>query len=92
MRDQLKTLNDNLRRETEQLLSRDRENQLLRDESESQKKRLEDYRGDSSAVKEEQARLIEGLRTQLNEARERIVEMKEEKQREFKKIKERYED
>lgn len=62
MRDQLKTLNDNLRRETEQLLSRDRENQLLREENESQKRRLEDYRSDTSAVKEEQARLIEGLR------------------------------
>ncbi len=34
MRDQLKTLNENLRRETEQLLVRDRENQLLRDDNE----------------------------------------------------------
>ncbi len=49
-------------------------------------------RGDTATVKEEQARLIEGLRVQLNEARDRIVEMKEDKQKEFKKIKERYED
>jgi hypothetical protein len=35
MRDQLKTLNENLRRETEQLITRDRENQLLRDDNES---------------------------------------------------------
>ena len=56
------------------------------------KKRMEEYRGDASGVKEEQARLIENLRQQLDETRVHIIEMKDEKQREFKKNKERYED
>lgn len=92
MKDQLKTLNDNLRRETEQLIARDRENNLLREENSSLKKRMDEYREDASGVKEEQARLIENLRQQLDETRAHIIEMKDEKQREFKKNKERYED
>lgn len=43
------------------------------------KSRLEEIRVDGSALKEEQSRLIEGLRTQLNETREQLVQMKEDK-------------
>ncbi len=92
MKDQLKTLNENLRRETELLVARDRENNLLRDENNSLKKRMDEYRVDASGVKEEQARLIDNLRQQLDETRAHIIEIKDEKQREFKKNKERYED
>jgi hypothetical protein len=92
MKDQLKTLNENLRRETELLIARDRENNLLRDENNSLKKRMDEYRVDASGVKEEQARLIDNLRQQLDETRAHIIEIKNEKQREFKKNKERYED
>ena len=92
MKDQLKTLNENLRRETELLIARDRENNLLRDENNSLKKRMDEYRVDASGVKEEQARLIDNLRQQLDETRAHIIEIKDEKQREFKKNKERYED
>ena len=92
MKDQLKTLNENLRRETELLIARDRENNLLRDENKSLKKRMDEYRVDASGVKEEQARLIDNLRQQLDETRAHIIEIKDEKQREFKKNKERYED
>lgn len=53
---------------------------------------MEEYRGDASGVKEEQARLIENLRQQLDETRAHIIEIKDEKQREFKKNKERHED
>jgi len=53
MKDQLKTLNENLRRETELLIARDRENNLLRDENNSLKKRMDEYRVDASGVKEE---------------------------------------
>ena len=56
------------------------------------KTRLEEFRGDSSSLKEEQSRLIDNLRQQLNETRDRLTEIKEEKQREFKKLKERFED
>ena len=92
MKDQLKTLNENLRRETELLIARDRENNLLRDENNSLKKRMDEYRVDASGVKEEQARLIDNIRQQLDETRAHIIEIKDEKQREFKKNKERYED
>jgi hypothetical protein len=56
------------------------------------KERLEELRSDSSKFKEEQSRLIDNLRIQLNETRDKLTEMKEEKQKEFKKLKERYED
>ena len=92
MKDQLKTLNENLRRETEQLIARDRENNILREETSQLKKSMDQYREDTTGVKSEQARLIENLRLQLEETRARIVEMKDEKQHEFKKIKERYDD
>ena len=92
MKDQIRILNENLRRETEQLMSRDRENSSLLSENTLLKTRLEEYRGDTTQLKEEQAHLIENLRTQLNETRERLVELKDEKQAEFKKLKERFED
>jgi len=47
MKDQLKTLNENLRRETEQLIAKDRENNLLRDENNSMKKSMDQYREDT---------------------------------------------
>jgi len=56
------------------------------------KERLEELRSDCSKRKEEQNRLIDNLRIQLNETRDKLTEMKEEKQKEFKKLKERYED
>ena len=36
--------------------------------------------------------MIENLRHQLNETRERLTDLRDEKQAEFKKLKERYED
>ena len=36
--------------------------------------------------------MIENLRLQLNETREQLVHLKEDKQKEFKKVKERHED
>lgn len=62
MKDQLRILNENLRRETEQLLSRDRENSSLTSENHLLKTRLEEYRGDTNQLKEEQVHLIENLR------------------------------
>ena len=92
MKEQLRVLNENLRRETEQLLFRDKELATLNNDNKMLRERLEEIRNDTSQVKDEQARLIENLRLQLNETREQIVQMKEDKQKEFKKIKERHED
>ncbi len=47
MKDQIRVLNENLRRETEQLMSRDRENTSLQSENAVLKTRLDEYRGDS---------------------------------------------
>lgn len=53
---------------------------------------LDEFRKDSGQLKDEQGRLIENLRIQLNETRDRLTEAKTEKQKEFKKLKERHED
>ncbi len=92
MKEQIRILNENLKRETEILLSRDRENNTLMSENKMLKERLDEYKSDSGQLKDEQGRLIENLRVQLNETRDRLNEMKEEKGREFKKVKERFED
>jgi chromosome segregation ATPase len=92
MKEQLRVLNENLRRETEMLVSRDRENNTLLSENQMLKSRLDEYRADATVLKDEQSRLIDNLRLQLNETRERLVELKDEKQKEFKKVKERFED
>ena len=52
-------MNDNLRRETELLQSRDRENSVLVSENTMLKQRLEEFRGDTGQLKEEQGRLID---------------------------------
>lgn len=92
MKDQLRVLNENLRRETELLQSKDRENSTLNSENTMLKQRLEEMRSDSGLVKDEQARLIENLRLQLNETRDTLNQVREDRQKEFKKLKERYED
>lgn len=56
------------------------------------KERLEEYRADAGQVKDEQARLIDNLRQQLNVAMEQGAQGKEERLKEFKKLKQRYED
>ena len=61
MKDQIRILNENLRRETEQLLSRDRENTTLHSENQVLKTRLDEYRTDTNQLKEEQVHLIENL-------------------------------
>jgi hypothetical protein len=48
MKDQIRILNENLRRETEQLLSRDRENATLHSENQVLKSRLDEYRTDTN--------------------------------------------
>ena len=92
MKDQIRVLNDNMRRESELLQSRDRENKTLTSENTMLKERLDEHRSDSTHLKDEQTRLIDNLRLQLNETRDSLTQMKEDRQKEFKKIKERYED
>ena len=51
MKEQLRVLNENLRRETEQLLTRDREMGTLANENKMLRERLEELRSDT--VKQE---------------------------------------
>lgn len=53
---------------------------------------LEEIKSDSTTYKSDQNQLIENLRLQLNETREMINKMRENKDKEFKKMKERYDD
>ena len=53
MKEQLRILNENLKRETEILLSRDRENNTLLSENKMLKERLDEYKSDSGQLKDE---------------------------------------
>lgn len=46
-------MNENLRRETEMLVSRDRENNTLLNENQMLKSRLDEYRADATVLKDE---------------------------------------
>ena len=68
------------------------ENKALTSENHSLKERIEDYKQSNHAIKEDQSALIDNLKIQLNATREMLDKIKENKDREFKKLKERYED
>lgn len=91
-KEQLRILNENLRRETEVCISRDKENSTLIHENTLLKQLLDETKSQSTTYKEDQQQLIENLRLQLNETREMIVKLRENKDKEYKKLKERYED
>ena len=62
MKDQLRVLNENLRRETEVLLSRDKENATLSHENKVLKELLDEHRDTTKTNKEDQEALVENLR------------------------------
>ena len=88
-RDQLKTLNHNLRQMTEVLNSREREIKTIQDENRSILMLHQALKVDSDRLKENQEVLIRNLRVQLDETKELIVGLKEGKEREFKKLREK---
>ena len=53
---------------------------------------LSETKQNGSQYKDDQEKLIENLRLQLNETREMIVKIRENKDKEYKKLKERFED
>lgn len=88
-KEQLKVLNENLKRQTEVGESRERESRSLIDENKTLRVMLEDLKRDASNLKENQNSLIINLRMQLDETREMIDKVKDTKEREFKKLREK---
>lgn len=88
-KEQLKVLNENLKRQTEVGESRERESRSLIDENKTLRVMLEDLKRDALNLKENQNSLIINLRMQLDETREMIDKVKDTKEREFKKLREK---
>lgn len=88
-KEQLKVLNENLKRQTEVGESRERESRSLIDENKTLRVMLEDLKRDAINLKENQMSLIINLRMQLDETREMIDKVKDTKEREFKKLREK---
>ena len=82
-------LNENLKRQTDLSESRDRESRSLIEENKTLRVMLEDLKRDANNLKENQNSLIVNLRVQLDETREMIDKVKDNKEREFKKLREK---
>lgn len=88
-RDQLKTLNHNLKNMTDVVNSRERECKTLKDENRSLLEMHKALKADSDRLKENQESLIRNLRMQLDETKDVIAQVKEGKEREFRKLREK---
>ena len=91
-RDQLKTLNHNLKNMTDVVNSRERENKTIQDENRSLLTLHQALKDDAARLKENQDSIIKNLRVQLDETREIIATLKDNKDREFKKLREKYDE
>lgn len=88
-RDQLKTLNHNLKNMTDVVNSRERECKTLQDENRSLLQLHQALKSDSERLKDNQDSLIKNLRVQLDETKEIISNLRDGKEREFKKLREK---
>jgi len=88
-KEQLRVLNENLKRQTDLGESREREGRSLNEENKTLRMMLEDLKRDGNNLKENQNSLIVNLRLQLDETREMIEKVKDNKEREFKKLREK---
>jgi chromosome segregation ATPase len=91
-KEQIRTLNDNLKRESEISKSRESESRVFGQENRTLKKLLEDSKEDYGSHKNDQNRLIQNLRLQLDETKDMIDKIRETKDREMKRIREKYDD
>lgn len=85
----MRVLNENLKRQTDLSESRDRESRSLIEENKTLRIMLDDLKRDANNLKENQNSLIVNLRLQLDETREMIDKVKDNKEREFKKLREK---
>lgn len=88
-RDQLKTLNHNLKNMTDVVNSRERECKTLQDENRSLLQLHQALKSDSERLKDNQDSLIKNMRVQLEETKEIISNLRDGKEREFKKLREK---
>jgi len=87
--DQLRVANENLKSTTEIAKSREKENNILSNENKTLKTMMEDFKKEGQILKEDQNRLISNLRLQLDETKELVSKIKETKEREFRKLREK---
>jgi len=91
-KEQIRTLNENLRREAEISKSRESEARVFGQENRTLKKLLEDSKEDHSTYKGDQNRLIQNLRLQLDETKDIVERIRETKDRETKRMREKVDD
>ena len=89
MKDQLRIANENLAKQLEIGTARDRENTALNNEVKTLREMLESMKADSKEQKENHAVISNNLRLQLDETREIVSKVKESKEREFRKLREK---
>lgn len=87
--DQLRVANENLKSTTEIAKSREKENNILANENKTLKTMMEDFKKEGQILKDDQNRLISNLRLQLDETKELVSKIKETKEREFRKLREK---
>ena len=89
VKEQLRILNENLKRQTELSVARERESNSLVDENKTLRSLMDSFKQDATNLKENQNSLIGNLRKQLDETNEMISSLKDTKHREFKKLREK---
>ena len=91
-KDQVRVLNENLKREAEISRSRESEARVYGQENRTLKKLLEESKEDHGAFKKDQSRLIDNLRMQLDETKDMIDRIRETKEKEMRRMRDRFED
>lgn len=85
-------LNENLKRESEISRARESEARVHGQENRTLKKLLEESKEDHVGHKTDQNRLIENLRLQLDETKDMIDRIRETKDRELRRIRDKFDD
>ena len=88
-KEQLRILNENLKRQTELSIAHERESRSLTDENKTLRGLMDTFKQDAANLKDNQNSIIGNLRKQLDETNEMIEQLKEAKHREFKKLREK---
>lgn len=85
-------VNENQRRESEIARAKESEARIHGEENRTLKKLLEECRGDYGAFKNDQNRLTDNLRLQLDETKEMIERIRETKDRELRRMRDKFEE
>ena len=91
-KEQIRTLNANLQRENEIAKARESEARVFGQENRTLKKLMEESKEDYSAYKSDNNRLVQNLRLQMDETKEMIDRIRETKDREMARMREKFDD